>query len=129
MISFSMQIKTVSEMNVRCHWSVRYRRLRDHRRAAKIHFLNSVDLALLKFPVQINLVRIGRRSLDTDNLAGSFKGIRDGLADAMRMDDADQRVSWKYSQEKGTPQSVRVEVTPMIEFKVAILGPRRRGKT
>lgn len=55
------------------------------------------------------LTRIAPLLLDDDNLAGALKSIRDGVADALGVDDRDARVVWLTEQTKG-PASVRVEV-------------------
>lgn len=56
----------------------------------------------------VRLVRIGKRRMDSDGLAISFKGIRDGLADAMGLDDGDPRIDWQYGQEIGKEYGVLV---------------------
>ena len=38
------------------------------------------------------------KELDTDNLARSLKAIRDGVADAIAVDDNDKRLTWDYAQ-------------------------------
>ena len=63
----------------------------------------------LRKAVTIRLVRIAPRALDDDNLASAMKSVRDGVADALGMDDRDSRVLWLCDQESGRP-SVRVEV-------------------
>jgi hypothetical protein len=74
------------------------------------------------FPIQwavcryeITLTRIAPRKLDTDNLTRSLKAVRDGIADALRIDDGNERLSWHYRQEKRKLKeySVIVEVTTL----------------
>lgn len=48
--------------------------------------------------VHVRLVRYGPRRLDSDNLAAAFKPIRDGIADALGVDDGSDRVAWSYEQ-------------------------------
>ena len=60
----------------------------------------------------VRLVRISPRPFDTDGLAASFKGVRDGVAKALGFsDDSDPRLRWDYAQEKGAPKqnAVRIE--------------------
>lgn len=38
--------------------------------------------------------------LDSDNLPGAFKHVRDGMADALGIDDGDARLAWSYAQVK-----------------------------
>lgn len=62
--------------------------------------------------VAITLTRIAPRALDTDNLASGLKAIRDGVADALGVDDGSSRIQWRYAQERGKPgeYAVRVEI-------------------
>jgi hypothetical protein len=53
----------------------------------------------------IELVRCGSRSLDSDNLASSFKGLRDSIAESLDVDDGDARLEWRYSQVKTTAKA------------------------
>jgi hypothetical protein len=48
--------------------------------------------------------------LDSDNLPVSMKHVRDGIADAMGVDDRDERVTWEYAQERGKPGEYKVKV-------------------
>ena len=60
----------------------------------------------------VRLVRISPRELDGDNLANALKAVRDGVADALGVDDRDPRVTWLPDWERGAPKqhAVRVEV-------------------
>lgn len=103
-----LPIKIVSEANQRDHWSARARRFKAHKQA-------SLALTVtIPFPLTITLTRIGPRTLDTDNLAGGFKGLRDGIAARLKVDDADPRITWVYAQQKGAPKEYAaiVEVVP-----------------
>lgn len=50
------------------------------------------------------------KGLDFDNLVSSAKACRDGIADALGVDDADARVTWHYAQRRGKPREYAVEV-------------------
>lgn len=65
-------------------------------------------------PCAVVLVRIAPRGLDSDNAEASLKRVRDGVADALGVDDADPRVSWVVEQRKGPSKTrgVIVEVYP-----------------
>ena len=52
-------------------------------------------------PCVITITRIGPRKLDSDNLAGSAKHVRDGVADWLGIDDGDERLTWEYAQRSG----------------------------
>ena len=70
--------------------------------AARVRALGLVSLV-------VTITRIGPRALDSDNLAASGKHVRDGVADALGVDDGDPRITWLYAQEKG-PYGVRIEI-------------------
>ena len=68
---------------------------------------------------RIELTRLAPRRLDSDNLAGSCKHIRDGIADWFGVDDGDARYQWAYAQEKSKEYGVRVTITPLAASKEA----------
>ena len=52
-----------------------------------------------RFPVRITMIRYGSRKLDKGcGLNASLKPVRDGIADYMGLDDADDGYEWKYEQ-------------------------------
>jgi len=110
---YEFPLRTVSEANVRTHWARRAKRAREQRRVAQVYTRAALaSHGVPRPPLVIRLTRIAERSLDSDNLAGAFKAVRDGIADALGIDDGDQRLTWLYQQEKadrGTYQ-VRVEI-------------------
>jgi hypothetical protein len=107
---YEFPLRTQSALNLREHWRVRAKRVKAERIAA---FTYTPAWVRSQLPVVIRLVRIAPRELDTDNLAASFKGVRDGIADRLGIDDRDDRVHWHYAQQRGKPKeyAVRVEVT------------------
>ena len=60
--------------------------------------------------VVVVLTRIAPRDLDTDNLASGLKAVRDGVADALGMDDGSSRIEWRYAQERRKPGEYAVRV-------------------
>ena len=44
------------------------------------------------------IVRYGRRKLDDDNLAASYKNLRDAVAAQLGIDDGDARIKFDYDQ-------------------------------
>jgi len=113
-------IRTYSKLNGREHWAKRARRTKAERRAA---FLMVPSYAVAE-PTTVTLTRIAPRRLDGDNLQGSFKAVRDAVADRMGIDDADPRVTWRYAQEKGAPKeyAVRVEIQADRETRGSVAG-------
>jgi hypothetical protein len=55
-------------------------------------------------PWVILLVRQSPRRLDSDNMARACKGVRDGIAQALSIDDGSDDVEWLYSQRTGIPR-------------------------
>jgi hypothetical protein len=112
MIQVLLPLRTFSESNTRVHWAVRAKRARIQRNFARLFVGSSLARSgpMHAGAIIITLVRIGPGKLDSDNLAGALKAVRDGVADALGLDDGDPRLEWQYGQEKG-PYNVRVEIT------------------
>ena len=47
----------------------------------------------------IELTRLGPKLMDSDNNVGALKHVRDGVADALSLDDGDPRLHWVYLQD------------------------------
>ncbi len=62
---------------------------------------------------RITFVVVRKRSLlDSDNLQGALKPLRDAVAYSLGIDDGDPRIEWEYHQIKSTqPEGVTVMVT------------------
>lgn len=101
-------IKTVSEMNVRCHWAQRAWRAKQHRLAG------FVMTPAHEVPCVVTMTRLSPGELDDDNIRSALKGLRDGIADRLGVKDNDKRVRWVYEQAKCRrgEYGVRVEITP-----------------
>lgn len=65
-----------------------------------------------KLPLKITMTRISPRRFDADNLGpqGAFKHIQDGIADALRVNDKDARITWVCAQERGKPKTYGVRI-------------------
>jgi hypothetical protein len=108
----------VSEANAHTHWRQRQKRAKEQRGIAAFKVSRVLLLEKVKYgtsygpPSVVGLVRIAPRALDDDNLQGALKHVRDGVADALGVNDRDPRVTWQYAQEKGdTGQyAVRIEI-------------------
>jgi len=109
-----LPIKTISEFN----------KMEHHLRSWKRHKIQKNEIVLwwiterpvVNMPCTIKLTRISPRMLDDDNLRGAFKWIRDAIADKIRpgfapgrADDTEE-MKWEYSQRKGKPQAIKIEI-------------------
>jgi hypothetical protein len=119
MIAVTIPLRTVSEANSHEHWRKRQKRAKGQRDAAGLVVRSELYRqglrdwwAALGRAAVVTLTRIAPRSLDSDNLSGSQKHVRDGVADAMFIDDRDPRVTWAYAQERGAKgqYAVRIEI-------------------
>jgi hypothetical protein len=105
-ISVLLPLTTGRGLNDRLHWAQRARQTKQHRSLA--YYLTPKH----DVPCVVTLVRLSAGKLDDDNLRGALKGVRDGIADKLGIDDADKRVRWQYAQEKCKrgESAVRVEI-------------------
>lgn len=107
LVHFLIPVKTVSEANMREHWAAKAKRKKLQTNAAYLVTFGELAKAnaghwpgWTKQPLTITLTRLAARALDADNLAGAFKGIQDGVAKALGVDDGDARLQWVYRQER-----------------------------
>lgn len=107
---FEIPARLVGESNQREHWAARARRAKTHRECGYMYArANRVSVALV--PCIVRITRIAPRKLDDDNLQGSAKAVRDGLADALGVKDNDPRVTWlPVEQERGKANQYKVRV-------------------
>lgn len=65
-------------------------------------------------PWTIDLCRIippRGKAYHDENLVGGVKPIRDGIADAFKLDDGGPAFVWTYSQDRGVQGAIRVTIT------------------
>lgn len=71
-----------------------------------------VGVAPVLRPKLVRVTRLGVRLMDTDNLAGAAKSVRDEIATWLGVDDGPLGpVTWVVEQAKGEGYGVRVEIT------------------
>jgi hypothetical protein len=59
---------------------------------------------------------MGGRKMDSDNLVGSLKHVRDAVAEWIGVDDGSAWWAWEWpAWEPGKPFGVRIELEPMGE--------------
>lgn len=111
MIKVEYLCRIESVANLREHWAKKANRVKLHRQlawAALSRFMHLPDSVRDK--IAVTLTRIAPRTLDSDNLASGFKATRDQVADFLKLDDGDPKITWRYEQEKGKEYKVRVEI-------------------
>jgi len=118
----TLPIYARSEANNRDNRFVKAKRAKEQRGVvrAMVHGNASGVLKLAKLitpapAFTVTLTRVHRKSarpLDDDNLRGSLKAVRDGVADALGIDDGEiRRLRFSYAQEPGRDYAVRIEIT------------------
>lgn len=105
-----IRIRTAPGQNAREHWRDRHRRVKGEREIVAWLLKGKQRPAL---PCVVLLRRVApSNGLDAhDNLPGSLKGVVDGIAEWLGIDDRDPRVKWTYAQERGS-WAVQVEFLP-----------------
>ncbi|WP_332815966.1 hypothetical protein [Ramlibacter sp.] len=115
MIRVLVPIKTISELNARCHWAARARRAKVHREST---YWALISCGVGMLPCSVTMTRLGAKDLDGDNLQGSLKATRDGVADWLKVADSDPRVTWIYAQRRPARRgtyAVEIEVRPCAQ--------------
>lgn len=110
-IVVNIPLRTYSLANQREHWTVRHRRAKRERTKAWVH-CRQAGVWPSKRPAQIvvTLTRHAPCKLDSDNVCGALKSTRDGVADALGIDDGSELVEWRYEQEKAKGYSVTIRI-------------------
>lgn len=98
-IDFLAPIQTVSEMNQREHWRIRYERKKSQQQELAVAWNQNLKGRAIELPCTVKLTRIAPKKLDVDNLAGAMKFCQDYVAFRLGCDDGDEsRVTWIYDQ-------------------------------
>lgn len=118
-VTITIPLKTISETNAREFWALKARRVKLHRTIAA-NYCRSLREHIPALPLLITFTRYGKRKLDSDNLAASFKACRDGVADALGIDDGDERLTWEYQQAKAGEYSIKIQIEPRTTALVAL---------
>lgn len=109
-VRVTLPMKTVSEANTRDHYHAKAARVADHRGTTLLVLRGHIAAAGpgLRAPYVVTLTRIAKKDLDDDNLRGALKAVRDGVADALGIDDGSDRAVWHYAQRRGKPGDVTI---------------------
>src|ERR1017187_8646230 len=110
-VSFEFALRLVPGLNAREHWAVRAKRVTNEKRTTLVEWLAQVKgKPSFDGSVTVRLTRIFPGKMDGDNLQGTLKNCRDRIAERMKVDDGDERITWLYAQERGAKHRVRVEI-------------------
>lgn len=109
-----LSIKTVSEMNARCHWRVRDRRREEQRQAVAAHMRTIRRRPIPPLVVTLTRFVYRKKVLDDDNLRSALKYVRDAVAEELGIDDGNcEKIQWRYDQrENGNEHGVEIAITP-----------------
>lgn len=127
-LEVEIPLRIVSVANLREHWAAKHRRTSSHRSGAAL----AVRAALRRWAVGSavagwNCVTLARiigprgRTLDDDNLRSAFKAVRDGVADALGINDGSREWRWEYREERGKQWAVKIRIEAL-----EAIGARRR---
>ena len=94
LLRVEVPIRTVSEANQREHWTDRNRRKKSQQEATLLALHGSslgrmMRVAAVGEGVDVHLTRYASRALDSDNLVGSMKHVRDAIAYWLGIDDGE----------------------------------------
>jgi hypothetical protein len=110
-LTIHVPTRTVSEMNVRCHWAVRNKRKQEQQRDVFFAWRKAVfGKRLPTLPCVVRLTRCGPRLLDGDNLQSACKHVRDEVAKLLNVDDGDAQIQFEYDQRIESDYSVMIQV-------------------
>lgn len=119
-IVFTLPVLTTNPLNgsrgnSRIAHVIRARERAKHVEAARL-FTRATMMRMRVSPVDlvpcvVRLARLSAGKMDDDGLAASQKGVRDGIAQALGVDDGSAAIRFEYSQVKVKPRVYGVHVT------------------
>jgi hypothetical protein len=126
-VFLTLPLRLLSEANTRDGWRAKAKRTKDQRRVTGMAtrarlvaawpdrpctraYRDRAEQKKVTFALTVTLTRLGPRTLDTDNLARACKAVRDGVADALGVNDGDSRIAWRYEQVKGSAYAVEIRI-------------------
>ena len=100
-------LRVHNPLNGREHWRVVAKRAKTEKALTRAVLLN---LVLPELPVVVTLTRMGKRLFDIEAVGASLKHVKDAVADAYGLDDADQRIEWRFEQAVAGVYGVKLKV-------------------
>jgi len=120
-VSVVAYVKTPNPLNGRVHWRVQSRRVKAIHAAvwAALFDVPAAVRGRLATGCTVTMTRVSAGQVDSDNLQGCLKPVRDTVAvwlldGAIGAMDSDPRISWECGQERGKRgvHCVRIEIEP-----------------
>lgn len=109
-----LPIKIVSEANNRDYYRKKGERVKRQKRITTDHLQRVPKVNLSdndEFIIQLTRLKGYRqKDMDSDNLQGGFKAVRDAIATWIGIDDRSDRMSWQTFQTKGYKPGIRVQI-------------------
>lgn len=93
-------------------WQQRAKKVKKLREAVGLFLSSLRSCRELGIPTVVTFNRIGRQTLDRDNLVSAFKGVQDEIASILGFDDREKSVVWLHEQ------SLNRKVAPGFEVEV-----------
>lgn len=122
MIEIFIPYKLKSIANICENPFVKSKRLKKEKKYVFFFLKPLINFDILSSPIIVTLTRISSRMLDAeDNLPFAFKSIRDSISEILVTDkprghgDNDQRIVWKYNQEKGKLSGIKISIKSYTE--------------
>jgi len=111
-VTVEMPVRVVSEQNTRGHWRVGHARAASQKQAVTFLLKDAREHVDKKFVQRVTFQRCGGRKLDSDNLVGAFKHVRDAVAVWLGADDGpDGGIAWIVDQNQDTQSAVGIRIT------------------
>lgn len=106
-----LPIRTVSELNAHDRLRVRFRRKKSQQQTVALVLYSAFQRRRPALPVHVVMTRIGPQRMDSDNVQGALKHVRDEIARWLNIDDGDEaKATWQVEQQIGPLHAVRVRM-------------------
>ena len=111
-IRVDLLMRTMSESNLRGHWTRHHKRHQNQRGGACLltRIACITERRRRGKPELVVMCRVAPRLLDAGNVAAALKHVQDGVADGLEVNDGDRAIRWVYEQRQG-PYAVEVDIT------------------
>lgn len=114
-LEMEFPLRVVSEANQREHYMAKHRRKKEQQATVWAEW--QLRRWRVGLPCLVRLTRVGPKALDSDNLAGAFKHVRDAIAAMIGVDDGSPLIRFEYAQEAigRRDYAIRIEIQQGVE--------------